>query len=100
MIRLLGQTEETDGDGTRRGITINGIRCDPATAELTYTSIAGEDCYVPDERFRRFDEALYRNADGYWFLVRPLAPDEAQKWLEDERHDDILARELFPVEED
>jgi hypothetical protein len=32
--------------------------------------------------------------------VRPLAPDEAQEWLEDERHDHVLARQLFPEEED
>ena len=74
---------------------INGIRCDPATAECIYTSPAGDDCYIGDG-FRRFDEVLYRNPDGYWFLVRPLAPDEAQEWVEDPRHDSVLAKQLFP----
>jgi hypothetical protein len=78
--------------------TINGIDCNPATAEHIYTSVAGNDCYTAD--FHRFDEVLYRNAAGYWFLVRPLAPDEAREWLWDGRHDQVLARRLFPDDED
>jgi len=78
---------------------INTIDCNPATATRIYASVAGHDCFTGDG-FRRFDEVLYRNDDGYWFLVRPLAPDEAQEWMEDGRHDSVLARRLFPEEED
>jgi len=74
---------------------INGIHCDPATAELVYTATAGHDCFTGDG-FRRFDEVLYRAPDGYWFLVRPLAPDEAREWVGDPRHDSILAKQFFP----
>jgi hypothetical protein len=74
---------------------IDGIRCDPAPADRVYTSPAGTDCYTGDGT-RRFDEVLYQNTDGYWFLVRPLAPDEARDWLGDWRHDSIHADQLFP----
>jgi hypothetical protein len=87
-----------DGRGRAKGAVINGIACDPATATRIYTSTAGDNCFAIDG-FRRFDEELYQNHDGYWFLVRPLAPDEAQEWLEDERHDHVLARQLFPAED-
>jgi hypothetical protein len=43
---------------------------------------------------------LFRNREGFWFLVRPLAPDEAREWLWDGRHDEVLARQLFPDDED
>jgi hypothetical protein len=79
--------------------TINGITCDPTTAEHIYTSVAGDNCFTSDG-FRRFDEVLYRNAEGFFFLVRPLAPDEAREWLWDGRHDHILAGRLFPDDED
>lgn len=74
---------------------INDINCNPRDAEHLYISPAGSNCFTHDG-FRRFDESLYRNADGYFFLVRPLAPDEAREWLEDDGHDNILARQLFP----
>jgi hypothetical protein len=76
---------------------IDDIRCDPRVSECLYISPAGHDCHTHDG-FRRFDEALFRNSDGFYFLVRPLAPDEAREWLEDDRHDSILARQLFPDE--
>jgi hypothetical protein len=71
----------------------------PGHGRAHHTSVAGDNCFTGDG-FRRFDEELYRNADGYWFLVRPLAPDEAREWLWDGRHDQILARRLFPDDED
>jgi hypothetical protein len=99
MLTALEQTEGENGRGARGGVVINGIRCDPATAEHIYTSVADDNCFT-GHRFRRFDEELYRNHDGFWFLVRPLAPDEAEEWLWDERHDTVLARRLFPDDED
>lgn len=75
--------------------TINDIPCNPDQAEWIYASPAGELCFVPDG-FRRFDEVLFRGPNGFYFLVRPLAPDEAREWLENGRHDHLLARELFP----
>ena len=92
---MLKQPEGENGRGAKGGVIINGIRCDPTAATRVYTSPAGDNCFAIDG-FRRFDEELYRTPDGYWFLMRPLAPDEAQQWLEDERHDGVLARELFP----
>jgi hypothetical protein len=85
----------TDSMTQPKTTTINGIRIDPGPAERVYTSVAGDNCFT-GEGFRRFDEVLYRNPDGYWFLVRPLAPDEAREWLQDDRHDPILAQQLFP----
>jgi hypothetical protein len=99
MVTELKHTEGENGRGTRGGVVINGIRCDPTAATHVYTSPAGDDCFTGDGS-RRFDEELYRNPDGYWFLVRPLAPDEAREWLWDERHDSVLAQELFPDDED
>lgn len=92
------------GDGRtvrreRAKAVINDVRCDPATAELVYISPAGHNCYTPEDGFRRFDEVLYRNDGGHYFLVRPLAPDEARDWLEDGRHDRVLARQHFPDED-
>jgi len=90
--------EIIEGDLARRragAAVINNIDCNPTTAARIYTSVAGGNCF-PDDGFRRFDEVLYRNPDGYWFLVRPLAPDEAQEWMEYGRHDSVLARRLFP----
>lgn len=78
----------------RNGV-INDINCDPNQAEHIYISPAGHNCHTHDG-FRRFDESLYRNNDGFYFLLRPLAPDEAREWLEDDRHDSILARQIFP----
>jgi hypothetical protein len=98
LSELLGIVE-ADLHRRRSVVTINGIRCDPTTAEHIYTSVAGHDCYV-GEGFRRFDEVLYRNRDGFWFLMRPLAPDEAREWLWDGHHDEVLARQLFPDDED
>jgi hypothetical protein len=78
--------------------TINDIRCDPATAERIYTSPAGHHC-VTHNGFRRFDEVLDRNAEGFYFLVRPMAPDEARAWMSDPRHDTVLASRLFPADD-
>lgn len=75
--------------------TINEISCNPEQAEWIYASPAGSDCFTHDG-FRRFDEVLFRGPDGFFFLVRPLAPDEAKQWLENWRHDHLLARRLFP----
>ena len=78
-----------------RAAVINGIDVDTTTAERVYTAIAGANCFTGDG-FHRFDTELYRNTAGHFFLVRPLAPDEAAARLEDERHDDV-ARQLFPT---
>jgi hypothetical protein len=96
------KNDVTTGDLARRrakAAVINGINCDPATAESVYVAVAGDHCFT-GTGFRRFDEVLYRNGDGFWFLVRPLAPDEAEEWLWDPRHDEVLARRLFPDDED
>jgi hypothetical protein len=46
---------------------------------------------------RKSDEHLYRTPEGYWFILRPLAPDEAREWMV--AHDDeVLLRQTFPDE--
>jgi hypothetical protein len=95
-------TETTNtGAAARRATktTINGIACDLATAERVYTGVGGGGNFE-GSGFNRFDEVLYRNAEGFFFLVRPLDPDEAREWLRHPSHDDILARQLFPDDED
>ena len=79
------------------GIVINGIRFDPATAEYV-TGHPGGDCHFTPEGCRRFDEHLYKTLEGYWFSLRPLAPDEAKDWMV--AHDDqVLLRRTFPDED-
>jgi hypothetical protein len=57
----------------------------------------GGDYHFAPEDCRRFDEHLYRTPEGYWFILRPLAPDEAREWMV--AHDDeVLLRQTFPDE--
>lgn len=97
-LRELAQLMEADLAQRRSTIAINGIRLDPATGKRVYTAIAGDHCFTAESHC--FDEVPYRIRDGFWFLVRPLAPDEAREWLANDRHDPILARELFVDDED
>ena len=76
-------------------VTINDIPFDPATAECV--SVHAGNLYRDLEDFWRFDEVLFKVPEGYWFVLRPLAPDEARKWLRANR-DDILLRQVFPDE--
>ena len=77
-------------------ITVNGITLDPATAEYV-AGHPGGDCDFAPEDCRRFYEGLYKTPEGYWFVVRPLAPDEVRTWME--AHDDeVLLRRSFPEE--
>ena len=98
-VTMLKQIEEADGDGARRAIVINDIRFDPATAEHVITHPGGDCKFEPMDNCRRFDEELYRTPEGYWFVVRPLAPDEAEGWII-AHGDEPLARQLFPEDED
>jgi hypothetical protein len=92
MLTVVKQAEKTGG--AKRAITINDIRFDPATAERVCTHPGG-DCDFDPEDCRRFDEELYKTPEGYWFIPRPLAPDEARAWLE--AHDDtVLLGRMFP----
>jgi hypothetical protein len=87
----------TGGDA-KRAITINGIRIDPATAEHISGHPGGDANFYPMDNFRRFDEHLYRTPQGFFFVVRPLDPEEAEAWII--AHDDEpLARRLFPDDE-
>ena len=82
----------------RSAITINGIRLDPATAERV-AGHPGSDLYFDPVQERRFDEHLYKMPEGLFFIMRPLAPDEAQEWLV--AHDDtVLLSRMFPAEDD
>jgi hypothetical protein len=96
MLTLM-QTEGADGGRAKRAIVINDIRFDPATAEHI-TTHPGGDCNFAPEECRRFDERLYKTPEGYWFVVRPLAPDEARAWMV--AHDDeVLLWRTFPDED-
>jgi hypothetical protein len=64
-----------------RTITINGIRIDPATAEHICTHPGGDGLFDPMDNFRRFDEQLFQTPDDYFFIVRPLDPEEAEGWI-------------------
>ncbi len=75
-------------------ITINDIRFDPATAAYV-AGHPGGDCDFAPEEFRRFDEQLYTTPEGYWFVVRPLAPDETRAWMV-AHGDEVLLRQTFP----
>ena len=79
-----------------QAITINDIRFDPATAKWVCTHPGGDHTFDPED-FRRFDEDLYQTPEGYWFIVRPLAPDEAKDWLK-AHGDDVLLGQVFPDE--
>lgn len=74
---------------------IDEINCNPEQAEWIHASPAVCDNFVSDAH-RRFSEVLYRNAEGCWYLARPLAPDEAREWLEHPHHDHVLAQRFFP----
>jgi hypothetical protein len=80
-----------------RGIVINGIRLDSATAKRVAGHPGGGSDFSPvPDNFRRFDEHLYQTPAGAWFVVRPLDPSEARAWLE--AHDDtVLLHETFPA---
>ena len=94
MLTVLKQEEKIDCSAARRAITINGIRIDLATAKHITTHPGGDVNFDPHEE-RRFDEELYKTPEGYFFIVRPLAPDEARAWLE--AHDDeALLQQMFP----
>ena len=97
-LTTLKQPEGADGKGTRRAITINGIRIDPATTEHICTHPGGDANFEPMDNFRRFDEELYRTPQGYFFIVRPLDPEEAETWII-AHGDEALARQLFPAED-
>jgi hypothetical protein len=61
---------------------INGIRCDPTTAERVLEAPGrASNMSGWDREPHRFDEALFHNPDGYWFVVRPLDPEEAREWV-------------------
>jgi hypothetical protein len=77
-----------------RAITINDIRFDPATAEYV-TAHPGGDCHFDPGPERRFDEHLFKTPEGYWFILRPLAPDGVQAWME-VHGDTVLLRRTFP----
>ena len=77
---------------------INGIRCDPMTAErvLDAAGRAGNMSRWNREP-HRFDEALFRNPEGYWFVVRPLDPEEAREWV-GSVEGEAVAEEYFPAD--
>jgi hypothetical protein len=78
-----------------RAITINGIPIDLTTAEHVSTHPGGDALFEPSENFRRFDEVLYRSPQGYFFVVRPLNPEEAETWII-AHGDEPVPRQLFP----
>ena len=82
---------------SKYAITINAIRFDPATAEYVAAHPGGDCHFTPEESCRRFDEYLYQTPEGYWFVVRPLAPDEARAWME-AHGDEVLLKWKFPDE--
>jgi hypothetical protein len=96
MLKMIKQTEEAGGNGARRAIIINDIRFDPATAAHIARHPGGDHTFDPED-LRRFDEDLYQTPEGYWFIVRPLAPDEAKNWLE-AQDDAALLRQTLPDE--
>jgi hypothetical protein len=99
MLTTIKQTEGANGRGAKRAITINGIRIDLTTAEHICTHPGGDANFEPSENFRRFNEELYRTPEGYWFIVRPLDPEEAEAWII-AQGDAQLARQIFPDDED
>jgi hypothetical protein len=77
--------------GPRGNTVINGIRRDTTTAERVLDETAGVFGLLGGTRF---DEVIYRNDQGFWFVVRPLDPDEARERIE--RVDEAEARRRFP----
>ena len=96
MLTVVNQAEAANGSGARRAIKINGIRIDLATAEHVITHPGGDCNFEPMDNCRRFDEELYRTPEGYWFIVRPLDPEEAEGWII-AHGDEPLARQLSPT---
>lgn len=83
--------------GAKHSITINDIHFDPATAEYVSGHPGGDYHFDPGPE-RRFDEHLYKTPEGYWFILRPLAPDEVRAWMK--AHDDnVLLKRTFPDED-
>ena len=99
MLTVVTQAEGTNGTEARRAITINGIRIDPATAEHISGHQGGDCNFEPMDNCRRFDEHLYRTPQGYFFIVRPLYPEEAEAWII-AHGDEALAQQVFPRNED
>jgi hypothetical protein len=64
----------TDTRTPPKNITINDIHFDPATAGYV-AGHPGGDGHLEPEDYRRFDEYLYKTPEGYWFILRGLAPD-------------------------
>ena len=89
----------TDTRTQPKAVIINGIRIDPATAEHISGHPGGDANFEPMDNFRRFDEQLYRTPQGYFFIVRPLDPEEAEAWII-AHGDEPLARQLFPDDAD
>jgi hypothetical protein len=86
----------TDPTTRPNAITINGTRFDPATAKHIAGHPVGDGYFEPDD-CRRFEEHLYKTPEGYWFILRLLAPDEARAWMV--AHDDeVSLRRTFPDE--
>src|SRR5215217_6608959 len=94
MLTTLKQPEGSDSKGRRRAITINGVRIDPGTAKHISTHPGGDGNFELNDNFRRFDEELYRTPQGYFFIVRPLDPEEAEARII-AHGDELLAREIF-----
>jgi hypothetical protein len=98
MLTTIKQTEGANGRGAKRAITINGIHIDLTTAEHICTHPGGDANFEPMDNFRRFDEHLYRTPQGYFFIMRPLDPEEAEAWII-AHGDEPLAKQIFPEEE-
>ena len=81
-----------------RGLVINRMRFDPATVEFVSGHPGGDVHFAPED-FRRFNEHLFKTPEGYFFMERPLARDEAEAWLI-AHGDEPLARQCFPDDED
>lgn len=92
-LTIVTATERQQAQRGPRMAVINGVRCDPTTAEQVLTRNGGGPVMYAHE-LHRFDEVLYRNDAGYWFIVRPLDPEEAQEWIEGV--DQVCAQQLFP----
>jgi hypothetical protein len=78
------------------GTVINGIRCDLNTAAYVCTHPGGDQEFSPEpESGRRFDEELWRTPEGYWFVIRSLAPDETAMWMASHGYE-VHFRAMFP----
>jgi hypothetical protein len=83
--------EHHEGE-TNMSATLNGFRCDPATAEHVITDPGGDDRFG---MYHALEGTLYRAPEGHWFVVRALTPDEAREWLEPQG-DEVMLRRRFP----